>query len=39
MLYNLYEYLHHTLGLHLWDLPALLVAIVTAACRTYRTQP
>lgn len=31
MLYNLYEYLHHTLGMHLWDLPALLVAIVTAA--------
>lgn len=31
MLYNLYEYSHQTLGMHLWDLPAFLAAIVTAA--------
>ena len=29
MLYNLYEYSHHTLGLHLWDLPTILVAVIT----------
>lgn len=29
MLYNLYEFSHNTMGLHLWDLPALLVVVVT----------
>lgn len=28
MLYNLYQFVHNSLGLHFWDLPALLVAIV-----------
>ena len=28
MLYNLYQFIHNTLGLCFWDLPALLVGII-----------
>lgn len=27
MLYNLYQFVHNSLGLHFWDIPALLVAV------------
>lgn len=27
MLYNLFEFIHNSLGLHFWDLPALLVGV------------
>lgn len=28
MLFDLYQFVHNSLNLHFWDLPALLVAIV-----------
>ena len=28
MLYNFYEFAHNSLGMHFWDLPALLVAVI-----------
>lgn len=28
MLYNLYHFVHNSLGLHFWDLPAILVGVV-----------
>lgn len=28
MLYDLYQFIHNSLGLHFWDLPALIVGIV-----------
>ena len=38
MLMNLYEYSHHTLGIHLWDLPALLVAVITVVVLIVHTR-
>lgn len=38
MLLNLYEYSHHALGIHLWDLPALLVAVVTVVVLIVHTR-
>lgn len=38
MLLNLYEYSHHTLGIHLWDLPALLVAVITVVVLIVHTR-
>ncbi len=28
MLYNLYHYIHNNLGLHFWDVPAILVGVI-----------
>lgn len=28
MLYNFYYFVHNSLGLHFWDLPALLVGVI-----------
>lgn len=28
MLYNFYEFAHNSIGVHFWDLPALLVGVV-----------
>lgn len=28
MLYNLYQFVHNSLGLHFWDIPALLVGVI-----------
>lgn len=28
MLYNLFEYAHNSMGIHFWDLPAILTAVV-----------
>lgn len=29
MWYNLYEYVHNSLGMHFWEVPALIAGIVT----------
>ena len=29
MWYNLYEYVHNNLGMHFWEVPALIAGIVT----------
>lgn len=28
MLYNLFQFTHNSLGMHFWDLPALLTAVI-----------
>lgn len=28
MLYNFYEFAHNSIGVHFWDLPALLAAVI-----------
>ena len=28
MLYNFYEFVHNSIGVHFWDLPALLVTVI-----------
>lgn len=28
MLYNFYEFAHNSIGVHFWDLPALLVGVI-----------
>lgn len=38
MLLDLYEYSHHALGIHLWDLPAILVAVITVVVLIVHTR-